>query len=228
MAWAPNLLISVPLGISAPLPSAPPPHDCPAGWRPLHVRAADSGGGKLCAPPHHPRPPPRGRLGAAFIPPHPSRLLAFPPLSPSTLGSCRRRRTLCCGAAGTAAAAVAGAEGLAAATRAGGWTAPGGWTARSLSRRLSGSRAQLARLGSRPPPPGFTAALRRHRGGGRCLSPAPRSLPPLQPHHVGVRILHPSRPDFSLPLFRRREWWREATRLQRRGPPSRPACKVLL
>lgn len=38
--------------------------------------------------------PPRGRLRAALVPPRPSRLLAFPPPSASTRGSCRRRRTL--------------------------------------------------------------------------------------------------------------------------------------
>ena len=175
-------------------------------------------------------PPPRGRLQAAFIPPLPSRLLAFPPLSPSTRGSCRRRRTLCCGAAGAAAAAAV----------------PGGLAARPG--RAAGPRAPLLSRcwapGLTRPAPHPPAACRRPGSqplgggtaggwGGSSLSPAPLSLPPslpasLQPHHVGVRILHPPCPDFPLPLFRERERWREATRLQRRGPPNRPACKVLL
>lgn len=175
-----------------------------------------------------PRPPPRGRLQAAFIPPLPSRLLAFP-LSPSTRGSCRRRRTLCCEAAGAAAAAAA--------------AVPGGLAARPG--RVAGPRAPLLSRSWAPgltrPAPHPPAACRRPGsqplGGGTaggwqqpqpCPSIPPAFPPSLQPHHVGVRILHPPRPYFPLPLFRERERWREATRLQRRGPPNWPASKVLL
>lgn len=172
-----------------------------------------------------PSPPP-GRLQAAFIPPLPSRLLAFPPLSPSTRGSCRRRRTLCCGALG---GAEAGPGGLAAGSRrAAGpralapplsraW-APGAHPPRSApARRRQGSRA----LG------GGTA------GGGCSPSPAPplprcflSSLPAAPPRRSSDSPPDSSRFPFAS-LLETREVG-EATRWRRRGWPSRPACKVVL
>jgi hypothetical protein len=151
-------------------------------------------------------PPSPGQTPSSFPSSPPSRLLAFPPLSPSTRRSCSRRRTLCSPGAGAVAA-------------------------RRLDRALHSLRSRSRALS--PVATRCTAAQRQHRGGGLSLSPAPPSLPyspsfsfppsPL-PHHVGVRILHPSRPAFPFSLFWKRERWREAARLQK----ERPACKVLL
>lgn len=166
------------------------------------------------------RPPPRGRLQAAFIPPLPSRLLAFPPLSPSTRSSCRRRRTLCSRAPEQRR------------------LDPGARLHRAwrLDCALPFSPAPGSRLPR--PAPLSPAAARVHSGSEAavrgwpqpqpCPSHPPSFPPSLQPHRVRVRILHPSRLDFPLPLFGKPERWREATRLQRRGPPSPSVCKVLL
>lgn len=115
--------------------------------------------------------PPRGRRLAAFIPPLPSRLLAFPLLSPSTARSCRRRRTLCCGTAGAAAVGP------------GDWRRDPSWR---LDRELPFSSvphllSSLAALRSGPQPPVFTVALWRHRGGGSSFSSVPPSPPSLIP-----------------------------------------------
>lgn len=79
MAWAPNLLISVPLGISAPLPSAPPPPRLPSGLAP----PARAGGGlrrwKALRTPSSPPPPSPGQTRSSF---HSS-----PPLPPPRLPS---------------------------------------------------------------------------------------------------------------------------------------------
>lgn len=213
------MLISVPLGLWAfQLPLAP----LPSG-RPSPVRA---GGGvwrcRLGAPPHHPRPiPSPGQTPGSF---HSS-----PPLPPPRLPSSKSfhpRQLL-----EEADALLRGRGRSGGRTRGtGGWTPAGGWTARTLPRSpapgLPGSPAPLC---SRPPPPPprLAGARRRHRGGWPQPQPCP-SPPSPPPHHVGVRILHPPRPDFPLPLFWKRERWREATRLRTRGWPSRPACKVVL
>lgn len=79
MAWAPNLLISVPLGISAPLPSASPLPRPPSGLAP----PARAGGGlwrwKAQRTPSPPPPPSPGQTPSSF---HSS-----PPLPPPRLPS---------------------------------------------------------------------------------------------------------------------------------------------
>lgn len=175
---------------------------CPAGWRRGEVQGS--------AHPLQPLPPLQGRLGAAFVPPLPARLFAaFTLASPATRGSCRRRHTLHCWAAGAAAAAC---------TRASGWSALQSCPARGCQ---APAEAPLRPAGAGRPIP-----ERRHRGGGRqpppgpSLAPSSSSSPPSpQPHHVGVRILHPSRPDFSFPLSLEGGCHTEAP-----PPPGLPAC----
>lgn len=214
MAWAPNLLISVPRGLFA-LQLPPPPTaqqagaPCAGGWRSVEVEAPLT--------PRHPPPPSPGQTPGSFhsSPPlPPPRLPSFKSFHPRQLQE--EADTLLRGRGSSGGGRTRGT---------GGWTRAGGWTARSPSHSLQSSPAPFC---SRLQPPGFSAAPRRHHGGWPQPQPCPSLLPSLLPHHVGVRILHPTRPDFSLPLFWKRERWREATRLQRRGPPNRPASKVLL
>lgn len=85
---------------------------------------------------------------------------------------------------------------------------------------------ELARCSSLSPAAArVQVALWRHRGGGRCLSSAPPSLIPSlpRPRHIGVRLLHPSRLDFPLPLF-----WKGEVEGGNEAAKERPACKVLL
>ena len=50
---------------------------------------------------------------------------------------------------------------------------------------------------------------RKRKLGWGAFGPSLAASSPLSPppHHVGVRILHPTRPDFPLPLFWKRERW---------------------
>lgn len=184
MAWAPNLLISVPRGLFA-LQLPPPPTaqqagaPCAGGWRSVEVEAPLT--------PHHPPPPSPGQTPGSFhsSPPlPPPRLPSFKSFHPRQLQE--EADTLLRGRGSSGGGRTRGT---------GGWTRAGGWTARSPSHSLQSSPAPFC---SRLQPPGFSAAPRRHHRGVAAASalPLPSSLPAAPP-----RRSSDSPPDSSRFLF---------------------------
>lgn len=161
MAWAPNLLISAPRGISAPLPCSP---RLPSGLAP----PARAGGGlwrwKAQRTPASPLPPSPGQTPSSFrsSPPLP------PPRLPSSKSFHPRQLLEEADALLRGRGSSGGGGGCSGGTD--GCTGAGGWTARSLSRPLPGFG--LARPARRSP-----AAARVHRRS----EAAPRGWPLPQP-----------------------------------------------